>query len=302
MGDSAGEDHRLGFRQSRRRRAPCFGHRPCAHQQQPRIGVDAAQQRHGGDQIIDPFIGVKAADIADHRRTGRNSQLRRQRIIARPRIAEQIEIDPVAHHPDLACRNAARHQILPQPVADREQRIGPLGHPRFQRAGQAVFDAAFGAGEIADRRIFPESTNFINERHAQRPRRALRRRAAQCGRMGVDDIGPPITRQRADRTVERVDLAQLAQGRGAFRQAGGAVEGQPVGVFGRRTSGGFDIVPLPGDPAHVEPEALLRLQDRARAEGVAAVERQRMVENVENSGHATGHNAGVLNTASTALG
>jgi hypothetical protein len=63
------------------------------------------------------------------------------------------------------------------------------------------------------------------------------------------------------------------------------VEDKPVGLLGRGTGGGFEVVPLAGDAAHLQPVARLRLQDRAGAEGVAAVERERMIKDVENAGH-----------------
>ena len=42
---------------------------------------------------------------------------------------------------------------------------------------------------------------------------------------------------------------------------------------------------LPGDPAHLVAFRLLRLEDRARAEGVAAVKRQGVIEDVQDPGH-----------------
>jgi hypothetical protein len=43
----------------------------------------------------------------------------------------------------------------------------------------------------------------------------------------------------------------------------------------------------------------LRLENRAGAEGVAALERERMVEDMEQPGHARCHGTGGLNAAST---
>ena len=40
-----------------------------------------------------------------------------------------------------------------------------------------------------------------------------------------------------------------------------------------------------GDAAHFHPGGLLGLQDGAGAEGVAALQRKRMVEDVEHAGH-----------------
>ena len=57
------------------------------------------------------------------------------------------------------------------------------------------------------------------------------------------------------------------------------MESHAVGDFGRRALGG---VAQAGEAAHLQPVGRLRLHDRARAEGVAAVQRQRVVEDVED--------------------
>ena len=43
--------------------------------------------------------------------------------------------------------------------------------------------------------------------------------------------------------------------------------------------------PPAGDATHLDAHRLLRLQNGAGAEGIAAVERQRMVENMKHAGH-----------------
>ena len=53
---------------------------------------------------------------------------------------------------------------------------------------------------------------------------------------------------------------------------------------------GFDVRPIgmmtqPGDTFDLEPVGKLRGHDRACAKGIAAVQRQRVVENVENPQH-----------------
>ena len=65
MGDAAGEDHRVRFGKFRRGGTPLRVHLARADQQQPRIGMVASQIGDCGDQIVDAFIGIEAADIAD---------------------------------------------------------------------------------------------------------------------------------------------------------------------------------------------------------------------------------------------
>ena len=56
----------------------------------------------------------------------------------------------------------------------------------------------------------------------------------------------------------------------------------PFGLLLVRSGSG---VAQSGDPAHFQAQRFLRLEDRAGPKGVAAVQRQRMVEDVENAGH-----------------
>ena len=78
-----------------------------------------------------------------------------------------------------------------------------------------------------------------------------------------------------------------------------AVKRQPVRFLAHTIQRCLKIVALPGDPAHLQPQRLLRLQDGAGAKGVAAVERERMIEHMQNAGHGRPSIAGVLNAAST---
>ena len=59
------------------------------------------------------------------------------------------------------------------------------------------------------------------------------------------------------------------------------------------------VVALAGEAAYFVPQPFLRLQNGAGAEGITALQRQRMIENVEHPGHAPCHGTGELNAAST---
>ena len=209
-----------------------------------------------------------------------------ERIVARQRLAEQREIDAVGHHPDLARRNSASDQVVAQPLADREDRVRAFHHLRFEAAGEAVFGRAFGAGAVAHRGIFPEGADFIDQRNAERLCGAIGSAAAQRRRMGVDDVGTPVLRELLDRRRKGCHLAHVAHHHRHVRDACGAVEGEPIDLFHGIFGGRFELVALRSDPAHVQSRLLLRFQDRARAEGIAAVQRQRMVENVKDASHA----------------
>ena len=134
-------------------------------------------------------------------------------------------------------------------------------------------------GAVADRGVLPEGADLVDQRQAVAARGAQRGEAAQRRRMGVEHVGPPLLDERADRVGQRGDLAPFARQAG---HAAGAVEGE---AFGLLDGGSVGVVPQAGDRLDLEPVGLLRLEDRPRAEGVAAVQRQRVVEDVKNPEH-----------------
>ena len=109
--------------------------------------------------------------------------------------------------------------------------------------------------------------------------------------MGVEHVGTPLPDKRADRIGKRVDLAPFAQAAGAGVAAVGAVEGEAVGYFQVRA---VDQVAKAGDPAYLDRVGHLCLHDRTRAKGIAAVQRQRVIEHVKNPEH-------TANTGTTTL-
>lgn len=59
-------------------------------------------------------------------------------------------------------------------------------------------------------------------------------------------------------------------------------------------------MPQARNPAHINSQGLLGLEDRPRAKGIAAVERERVVKDVEDACHGILHCTNVLNEPSTA--
>ena len=101
--------------------------------------------------------------------------------------------------------------------------------------------------------------------------------------MGVDDVRPPLLHQRLDRVGMGGNVAPLAQHRIACGGlAGGAVEVKAVDQFLQRTR---CAVAMPGYAAHLPTPGHLRAQDGARAEGVATVQRQAVIQHMKNMGH-----------------
>jgi len=281
VGHASDKADRRGGRTVSGLRAQLCLARAAADQQQSGIRLALDQCGHRGDQVVQPFVVIEAADEADHRAVAQ-LQIIRQRRLARGSLSEQVQVDPVGAEHDLVGGHAAQHQIVLQALADRDDGIGPGNDVILQRAGQPVFQVAFGAGAVADGGILPEGADFIDHRNAQPPCGDQRGLAVQRGRMGVKQIGPPLSRQRHDGIGQQIDFAPFPQPRWAARRAARAMKSQPFGLFDIRARRN---VAQAGDPAHFQPHRLLRFQDRAGAKGIAAVHRQRMIEDMENARH-----------------
>ena len=91
---------------------------------------------------------------------------------------------------------------------------------------------------------------------------------------------------RIDSPREGADLAPFGKRGNARPRQRSAVKGQPVDrLHGRRRF----AVARPGDGGDLPPHRLLRLQDRAGAKRIAAVERQAVIEKVKDA-----HDGGLL--------
>ena len=306
MRDPAGEGYAIGGGAGAGAGPQRAVHWAAPYQQQLRPGMALPQQRQRIDEIVEPLVVVKAADEAHHGAVG-ELQLARQRLVARGRIAEQRQIDAIGRQTDLARLVAASDQILAQAIANGEHGIRARDHPVFQRAGQPVFERSGAPGAVADRGIFPEGAYFVDEGQAEPARGAQTGHAGERRRMGVKNIGPPAPRRAFDRVAQPLDFAPFAQARRArgFRRR--AEEGQPFALFlvesllQRAAIARIAALTGAGKPAHLHPGCDLAFHDRARAEGVAGVQRQRMVEDMQDSGHRAIPLHNRLNAPSTAI-
>src|SRR3546814_13528903 len=96
------------------------------------------------DQIVDPLIVIEAADIADHDVTSGKAERFGERIVARRRVAEQVEVDAVGRHDDLVRVDTARDQVTAQPFAAHPDGIGRFNGTGFEPFGQPLAQAQIG--------------------------------------------------------------------------------------------------------------------------------------------------------------
>ena len=290
-----GEDNRIAGGRGGGLRTQSLVIGPAAHQQQFRVAVALAQQWQRGNQIVEALIRVEAADEADHGALCQ-AKLAGQRFVACSGLPELREIHGVGRNADLLGRESAPDKIAAQPLADREHCIDAFDDKVLQGARQAVLGGPFGAGPIADRRILPEGAGFVHHRDAELLPGADRREPAQRGRMGMQHVGAPVFRQSHDGIGMARNFAPFGEQRRATSRSCATMKMQAfAGFFGRSLGG----VARAGNPAHIQPVGQLRAHDRLGAKGIAAVERQRMVEDMEYAHGVNVRSAGVLNAAST---
>ena len=86
--------------------------------------------------------------------------LRRRSFVPRTPIGERLNIDGVGDDSDLVGRNATRHDVAAQPIADGGDVIGSTHRAGLESPGQAVAHATFARRAVIDGRIFPEGANL----------------------------------------------------------------------------------------------------------------------------------------------
>ena len=104
--------------------------------------------------------------------------------------------------------------------------------------------------------------------------------------MRMQYIRLPFLAQRIDCLGKQRDFAPFAPHRRAIGLPARAVEQQAIGLLAiRRAIRSRGHVAQAGNAAHLDTQRLLGLQDATGAERIAAVQRQRMVEDVQNLCH-----------------
>jgi hypothetical protein len=206
-----------------------------------------------------------------------------QRFVALAVDRKVADVDRVGNHRDLLRRDAAPDDVKAQAFADGGGGVDPLERVRFHRAGDAVAQPPFAGGAVVDRGVFPEGADFVDHRDAEPLADPQRGDRVQGRRVRVQHVRPDLARHFQQSRGEAVDDGQLVEQRQAVEQprgGRGAVEAEAVDLFmrlwRRPLLGAGQVERFPAERA-------LLLQDRAGAEGVAAVQRNRMVEHVQHA-------------------
>ena len=237
------------------------------------------QHRHGRDEIVEPLIIVERADESDHIGIP-EAQPARQVEIGGERVAEQVHVDAVGGDDDLLGGDGAGDEIVAQALADDGDAVGAAGCPGFEHSGGAIAERAFAAGAVADRRILPEGADLVEQGNRAALGDAEGGEGVENGRMDVELVRLPLFDQAVEPRGERADLAPFAQRRGRSGYHRRSEEGDAVDQF--RVAAACTLA-NPGQAGDLQAPRLLGGDDRPRAERIAAVKRQAVVEHVQDA-------------------
>ena len=199
-----------------------------------------------------------------------------------PPKANAAAIHAVRNDRHATLGNAAGDDVPLQALADRRHVIGAAKRERLQRATQAIADAAFAAGAVVDGGILPERANLVDHGQPEQPARAQRRNGIEHRRVRVQYIGTRVSRDLKDALRGRPHLCPLARTRDGVQhrwRLPRPIEAQALHqLVGLRRG---DVLRT-GDLHRFPAQPLLLAQDGTRAECISALQRNRMIQHVQN--------------------
>ena len=193
-----------------------------------------------------------------------------------------------------------RADVVPEALTNRRHRIDAAQSVGFQKSCRSIARTICAVGAAAPRGVFPERAHFINHRQPTPATGADRRQRVEGGRVSVKDFGLYFSDDGVEAPVEIADDFRLAkpwQLRCKTSRHRRTQKFPPADPFAR----GPRRIMLAARQQHgLPPQRPLLIDDAERAKHIAALQRQRMVEYVQNSHHShrlllmiTPHHAGI---------
>ena len=156
----------------------------------------------------------------------------------------------------------------------------------FEGSGGAITQAAFGGAAMIDGGVFPEGADFINDRDAEFAGDLDGRLGVEYRRVGMDDVRPDVAGDCFQPGFQLLHQGQFPADGQVGQKAGGgwgAVEAQAIHVVER---GGCFALLGRGEVEGFPAQGALFAEQGGGTEGVAAVQRDGMVEDVQDASHA----------------
>ena len=118
--------------------------------------------REGIDEKIKPLISIKGADEADDLFACKIPRFSITRIGSAS--LEVVGIDAVVYDHQFFCWDASFYQIVLESLTEDANLVGVPAYEGFERPGKLVFPGAFCICAMVNRSVFPEGSDFIDNR------------------------------------------------------------------------------------------------------------------------------------------
>ena len=255
--------------------------RPSSDQQHSQLRMARRESGRGLDQQVETLVGIERAGKADHRRT-LESELRPQRRVGRATRREREGIDRVGNDGHPARRDAAGDDFGSQSLADRRHVVRAAERKGLEGTRKAIAEAPLAHRAVVDGGVLPRRPQFVHDRQAALAADPKRRQHVEHRRMCVQHVRPELRGELVDASGRGSHFAEVAETRQPRRapRDGCPVEAPAVHDLAAR---GADILARRRELQGLPAERTLLAQDGDGPEHVPAVQRKRVIENVQNS-------------------
>ena len=222
---------------------------------------------------------IEGAGEADHRLAHQTEFFAQCRIRFGAEV-EGVGVDRIGNHGDLVGRQAARHDVAAQALADGGDLVRATQRHGFETPGQAVAQAAFGRRTVIDGGILPGGAHLVDHGNPEPTADLNRRQRVEHRRVRMQDVRANLLDHLGDTRFVYLHFPQFAQtGQALGQRARRAVEVPAVHVvFATR---GHPLARR-GEMKRLPAERALLAKYRDGPKGVAAMQRQRVIEDMEN--------------------
>ena len=290
--DPSREDDAVLHAEPRRLRLQRLLFGPAADEQDAKLRKGRGHALESVEQQREAFVAIPGADEAQDRSVS-DAESRGQGGIARGLVREVLRVHGVAHDRHLVGRYATRDDVGAQSFAYGRHGSGSTQRVGLEAAARAITQAAGAVRAVSDRAVFPQGAHLVHEWNPASRRDRQRGERHEAGRVRVDDVGAALLRHLRQSRAQLGHDGELVDHGHPVRQlecARRAVERQAVDLLDRRFT---HVVARGGELPGFEAERALLLEDRLAAEGIAAVQGDRVIEYVQYAYGSRHGNVGV---------
>src|SRR6202030_1732498 len=196
---------------------------------------------------------------------------------------EFLDVHGVGNDRYLLRIDAARDDVRAQAFTDGSHSIGALQYVGFERASESIARRTLSRAAVVDRGVFPEGANFVDYRHAEPASHAQRWDRIQRRRVCVQQLRFDLLGNRLQTVRERVHHPQLRHRRQAGEPRAVERRAEEMPAVDRLFETLGALLLRAGEMGRVPSEPPLLSQYRQRAKRVAAVQWERVIEDMQDA-------------------